>query len=234
VGAQSGGAAAAPSKSKSENSLINYEVSKTVTHTVRPVGEIKKISAAVVVDDAVTVQEVAGELRKESQKRTPQELADFTRIVQAAIGYDVTRGDVVEVVNLSFDTSAATESDFLEEQQKSKEFISNLIRYGVYVVGILLLFFLIVKPIISKTIEIFRNIGKPKHEEIEIPRIDSEKMAALQDARDDVEIERELMETYKVPKASKKMGIIRQKVVEFAEENLEETASLVKSFLMED
>jgi flagellar M-ring protein FliF len=234
VGAQTGGAAASPSKSKSESSLINYEVSKTVTHTVRPVGEIKKISAAVVVDDAVIVQEVGGELRKETQKRTPQELADFTRIVQAAVGYDVTRGDIVEVVNLSFDTSAATESDFLEEQQKSKEFISNLIRYGVYVVGILLLFFLIVKPIISKTIEIFRNIGKPKHEEIEIPRIDSEKMAALQDARDDAEIEKELMETYKVPKASKKMGIIRQKVLEFAEENLEETASLVKSFLMEE
>ena len=107
-------------------------------------------------------------------------------------------------------------------------------RFSITSKDFLLLFFLIVKPIISKTIEIFRNIGKPKHEEIEIPRIDSEKMAALQDARDDAEIEKELMETYKVPKASKKMGIIRQKVLEFAEENLEETASLVKSFLMEE
>jgi hypothetical protein len=92
----------------------------------------------------------------------------------------------------------------------------------------------VVLPVVKKLKEIFKTIGKPKVEEIEIPRIDSEKMAALQDARDDIEIERELVEQYKIPKASKKSSIIRQKVVEFAEENVDETASLVKSFLMED
>lgn len=234
VGGGQGGAAGTPSKSKTENSLVNYEVSKRVTHTVRPVGEIRNISAAVVVDDGVQVSVVNGELQKVPQKRTPEELAALTRIVQAAVGYNATRGDTVEVVNLAFDTSAITESDFLQGRRESEKLINDLIRYGVYVIGAILLFLLIVRPIIKKTSEIFKNIGKPKVEEIEIPRIDGEKMAALQDARDDVEIEKELMEQYKIPKASKKMGIIRQKVVEFAEENVDETASLIKSFLMEE
>jgi flagellar M-ring protein FliF len=233
-GGQAGTTTATPSKSKSESSLVNYEVSKKVTHLVRPVGEIKKVSAAVVVDDGVRVELVNGELQKEPIKRTAQELAALTRIVQAAVGYNSDRGDIIEVVNLAFDTSAVTESDFLQEKQRSQQFISDMIKYGIYILGILLLFFLVVRPIVKKTIEIFKNIGKPKAAEIEIPRIDSEKMAALQDARDDVEIETELMEQYKIPKASKKMSIIRQKVVEFAEENIDETASLVRSFLVEE
>lgn len=234
AGTRQGGAASSPAKSKTENSLVNYEVSKRVTHTVRPVGEIRKLSAAVVVDDGVQVSVVGGELQKVPQKRTPEELAALTRIVQAAVGFNATRGDTVEVVNLAFDNSAVTESDFLQGRRESEKLINDLIRYGVYVIGAILLFFLIIRPIIKKTSEIFKNIGKPKVEEIEIPRIDGEKMAALQDARDDVEIEKELMEQYKIPKASKKMGIIRQKVVEFAEENVDETASLIKSFIMED
>lgn len=234
AGTRQGGAASSPAKSKTENSLVNYEVSKRVTHTVRPVGEIRKLSAAVVVDDGVQVSVVGGELQKVPQKRTPEELAALTRIVQAAVGFNATRGDTVEVINLAFDNSAVTESDFLQGRRESEKLINDLIRYGVYVIGAILLFFLIIRPIIKKTSEIFKNIGKPKVEEIEIPRIDGEKMAALQDARDDVEIEKELMEQYKIPKASKKMGIIRQKVVEFAEENVDETASLIKSFIMED
>lgn len=234
AGARQGAAASSPSKTKTENSLVNYEVSKRVTHTVRPVGEIQKISAAVVVDDGVQVSVVNGELQKVPQKRTPEELSALTRIVQAAVGFNVTRGDTVEVVNLAFDTSAVTESDFLQGRRESEKLINDLIRYGVYVIGAILLFLMIIRPIIKKTSEIFKNIGKPKVEEIEIPRIDGEKMAALQDARDDVEIEKELMEQYKIPKSSKKMGIIRQKVVEFAEENVDETASLIKSFLMEE
>ncbi|MCP5106253.1 MAG: flagellar M-ring protein FliF [bacterium] len=233
-GGQPGGAASSPAKSKAENSLVNYEVSKRVTHTIRPVGGIQKVSAAVVIDDGVRVQLVNGELQRESQKRTAEELAALTRIVRAAVGYSADRGDIVEVVNLAFDTSAAAESDYLEGQQKSEQFKDDLIRYGLYILGILVLFFFIVRPVMKKISQIFKNIGKPKVEEIEIPRIDGDKMAALQGARDDAEIERELLEQYKIPKASKKSSIIRQKVSEFAEENLEETASLIKSFLMED
>jgi hypothetical protein len=59
-------------------------------------------------------------------------------------------------------------------------------------------------------------------------------LAALQEAKDEAEIEQELMEKYKIPKSTKKMGIIRTKVKKFAMENVDEAATLVKSFLIED
>jgi alcohol dehydrogenase class IV len=64
--------------------------------------------------------------------------------------------------------------------------------------------------------------------------VDSEKLSALQEAKDEIEIERELMEKYKIPKSTRKMGIIREKVKRFASENTDDAASLVKSFLIGD
>jgi len=178
---------------------------------------------------------VDGQLQRDTQKRTADELQTLTRIVQAAIGYNAERGDIVEVANLSFDTSALTESDFLQEQQQNKELIDDLIKYGIYALLILLLFFLILRPVFRKVVEIFTHTGREGYNGIDARgRIGRERMTALQQARDDAEIERELMEQYRIPKSSKKMGIIREKVVEFAGGNIDETASLVRSFLVED
>lgn len=66
-------------------------------------------------------------------------------------------------------------------------------------------------------------------------RVDSEKLTALQEAKDEAKIERELLEKFnKIPWSFKKMSIIRDKVKRFASENKDETARLVKSFLIED
>lgn len=237
--AQAGAGAAAnaqatPSKSKSEKTLVNYEVSNRVTRTTRPVGEIRHLSAAVIVDDQVSFQVQDGELVRQAQKRSQQELDTLKRIVQAAIGFDNQRGDVIEVANLSFDTSTETLSDYYQDKQQTRDLINSAIRYGGYAVAFLLLFFVVLRPISRKISQIIKDARMPKAQEIEIPRVDSEKMAALQDAKDEAEIEQELMEKYKVPKSTKKMGYIRQKVKEFAEENIDGTATLVKSFLMEE
>ncbi len=223
-----------PAKSKSEKSLVNYEVSKKVTHTTHPVGELKQISVAVMVDDKVAVQVKDGELVKVPEKRTQTELDTIKRVVQAAVGFDAQRGDVIEVANLSFDTSSETVSDFLEKKQHTRDLIDAVAKYGGYVIGLFLLIFLIIRPVASKIQMIIKESKLPKAEEIEIPRVDGEKLSALYEAREEAEIEQELLEKYKVPKSTKKMGYIRQKVKQFAEENIDGAASLVKSFLIED
>jgi flagellar M-ring protein FliF len=228
------GTAAAPSKAKSEKTLVNYEVSKKITRLTKPVGEIQRLSAAVLVDDAVNVQVRDGELIREPRKRTPEELEAIKKIVQAAVGFNSQRGDIIEVVNLPFDTSSETLSEYYQQKQRSEDMINTIIKYGIYAVGFLLLLFLVIRPLMRKFTDIVKQARLPKAQEIEIPRVDSEKMAALQEAKDEAEIERELMEKYKVPKATKKMSFIRQKVKQFAEENVDEAASLVKSFLIEE
>ncbi|UCH95544.1 MAG: flagellar M-ring protein FliF [Candidatus Aminicenantes bacterium] len=229
-----GGTPAAPAKSKSEKSSTNYEISKKITRLTKPVGEIQRISAAVVVDDAVDVQLQDGKLIKRTRKRTPEELEAIKKIARAAVGFNSQRGDVIEVANLPFDTSAETVSQYYHKKQKSKDLIDSLIKYGAYALGFILLIFVILKPLVKKIKEIVKDALSPKPAEVEIPRLESEKLLALQEAKDEAEIEQELLEKYKIPKTAKKMGIIRDRVKKFAAENVDEAAALVKSFLIED
>jgi flagellar M-ring protein FliF len=235
------GAAAAPSKSKAEKSLINYEVSKKITHLTKPMGEIERISAAVVIDDAlVDVREQEGELVKQFRKRTAEELEAIKKIARAAVGFDSQRGDVIEVANLPFDTSAEKMSKIYQEIYKPttadrvEKFFSTPLGITIIIFLIILIIFLFRKRLFRGVIEILREARLPRPGEVEIPRVDSEKLSALREAKDEAEIERELMEKYKVPRSTKKMSIIRDKVKRFASENKDETASLVKSFLIED
>jgi flagellar M-ring protein FliF len=228
-----GGATTTPSKQKTESSLINYEVSKKITHLTKPVGEIQQLSVAVVIDDAVEAQIQDDKLITQTRKRTAEELDAIKKIAQAAVGFSTQRGDIIEVANLAFDTSAETISQhYFDEQKREKSSKFWLMTLPTVVIGSVLLLILIVT--ISKRFgTILKQARLPKAEEVEITGVDSQKLAALQEAKDEADIERELMEKYKIPKSTRKMGLIREKVKKFASENIEEAASLVKSFLIE-
>ncbi|MFQ5509025.1 MAG: flagellar basal-body MS-ring/collar protein FliF [Leptospirillia bacterium] len=88
-------------KSKSQNETINYELNKTVSHTVSPVGEIKRMTVAVVVDSA---RKVAEDGKVTYTPRTDEEMAKYIALVKKAVGFDSERGDSVEVVNIPFAT----------------------------------------------------------------------------------------------------------------------------------
>lgn len=226
--------AAAPAKSKSEKTSVNYEVSKKVTRLTKPVGDIRRLSVAVLVDDAENVRVRDGQLIREPRSRTPEELEAIKKIVQAAVGFNSQRGDIIEVANLPFDTSSETISEYYLEKQESRDRTNEIIIYAAVGAGLLLLYLFIIRPVYRRFKEVVKQARVPKAAEIEIPRLDSEKMAALEEARDKEEIERELLEKYKVPRSTRKMSVIREKVRRFAEENVDETAALVKSFLIED
>lgn len=78
----------------------NYELDKTITHTSKAVGGIKKISAAIIIDDKLTVD------KKGETVRTPleaEEIEQLTELARVAIGFNEQRGDSVVVINRSFE-----------------------------------------------------------------------------------------------------------------------------------
>ncbi len=230
--------AASGAKSKSEKSVVNYEVSKRVTHTVRPVGEVRSLSAAVVVDNASDVRLSGGTLQRTPRPRSAAELEKLRKLVQAAVGFSAARGDTVEVANLSFDTAGEAESDYFARQARSSELVNTLIRAGAWLVGLLLLFLLVLRPLARRVGNVFRHAlasgPRGSSEMIEIPSFDGGRMAQIQEARDNIEIEKELLEKYKQPKEVKKMAILKDRVKEFATKEPDSAASLIRSFLMED
>lgn len=217
---------------KRESARANYEISKTTTHVFEPVGKIRNLSVAVVVDNALVTSTQGGNLQKRSVPRNDGELQRLKKLVQAAVGFNAQRGDIVEVENLGFDTSGETETEYLVNRYERHELRRTLIQYGIYLLIGLLVFFLILRPLIRKITEMMRGPA-PIQAPIEIPRIDTEKLAELQRAKDEAELEKELQERYRVPMEVKKMNILRERVQEFAKENPDNVASLIRSFLME-
>ena len=96
-----------PTDQKKE-STINYEVDKTVQHTQQSTGNIKRLSAAVVVNYRKKVDE-NGEVTYEPL--TADEIKEINSLVREAMGYSEKRGDSLTVTNGLFTADTATVLD---------------------------------------------------------------------------------------------------------------------------
>jgi len=101
-GASTGGGA----ESRRE-SVINYEVDKTVKVTRNATGSVRKLSAAVVLNNRM-VKDKKGDMV--STPIPPEQMAQIKALVQEAIGYNGDRGDSVNVMNAAF-TKVTEESN---------------------------------------------------------------------------------------------------------------------------
>lgn len=98
-------AAAAGEQSAQTNvqrrTVRNYELDKTISHTRMPVGSLRSLSVAVVID----YKKVVDENGKVSYvEHSPEELERITSLVREAIGFNPARGDKVHVMNTRFMT----------------------------------------------------------------------------------------------------------------------------------
>ncbi|MGF6752703.1 flagellar basal-body MS-ring/collar protein FliF [Paraburkholderia sp. GAS42] len=84
-----------------KDSTTNYELDKTVRHYEQPMGGVKRLSVAVVVNYLRTV-DAKGHVTM--QPLTADKLDQVNQLVKDAMGYDAKRGDSVNVVNSAFST----------------------------------------------------------------------------------------------------------------------------------
>jgi flagellar M-ring protein FliF len=83
------------------SAVRNYQIDRTLTHTRQAPGRIRRVTAAVLVDNLLQGAPAADGKGK-SRALTPAELKRIETLVQQAIGFDAQRGDVVSVVNQPF------------------------------------------------------------------------------------------------------------------------------------
>lgn len=134
----------------SKTESATYGVNKTTRHEVDPAGSIRRVTAAIVLDDAVVRKQEKGQWVTTHTKRTPEEIATITALAQAAIGFNSTRGDVVTVQNLSFDRESDMDNapaSLLERARNEMGEFSPVIRYAVLFGLFLLVYLLMFRPI---------------------------------------------------------------------------------------
>lgn len=146
---QQGNGAAREVVNKNEE-ITNYEISRTTRTEVVEGGRLKRLSVAVLVD-GVYARTANGETQY--QPRPQEELDRINALVRTAVGFDRTRGDQIEVVNLRF-ADAPTEVDLKEPSWIASlfAFTKEDMLYGVELAVLALLtlivVFTVVKPMV--------------------------------------------------------------------------------------
>lgn len=138
-----GGASGSESNQTSANEVINYEVSKTIRHYVREGGQIEKLSVAVLVEGHRVFE-------NGFERYVPYSEADiekFKTLVETAIGFNTGRGDTVEIIDMAF--AQIEEEDVPVPPMFTKADYFRMGEYGMTFIAILLIFFMVVKPIMK-------------------------------------------------------------------------------------
>jgi flagellar M-ring protein FliF len=142
----------ADAKPTAENNRVeettNYEISKTVRTMNREIGEVKKLSVAVLVDGTYTVDDKGN---KTYTPRSEDEVNRIKELVKSAIGYDESRGDKIDVANLQF---ATVDAGTVEDASLLFGFErSDLLRAAeilTVAVMIILVVLLVLQPMVSR------------------------------------------------------------------------------------
>jgi flagellar M-ring protein FliF len=98
AGGAADGEAGTPVNS-SKRATRNFELDKTISHTRLPSSRLRRLSVAVVVNDRYQAGEDGKAIPVE---RTAEEITRLSNLVKEAVGFDIQRGDRVQVVNEAF------------------------------------------------------------------------------------------------------------------------------------
>jgi flagellar M-ring protein FliF len=131
-----GNGATAGTSSRRE-SVINYEVDKTVKVVREASGNVRRLSAAVVINHRSSTDRAG----KETSLPIPQEQLDqMTALVRETIGFSQERGDSVNLMNAPFNVTKLTESEALPWwQQADNQELARSLAWPVAMVGLGLL-----------------------------------------------------------------------------------------------
>jgi flagellar M-ring protein FliF len=147
--AQAAAQPAPPAPTSSSNQATrNFEVDRTVSHIRPPSGGIRRINAAVVIDNW---QRPGADGAVESVPLTEEELARFTTLAREAVGFDESRGDSVNVINAPFRSEAPME--VAEAPWYEAPLVRELLKQGLGALLVLGVLLVLVRPLVRSLLQ---------------------------------------------------------------------------------
>jgi flagellar M-ring protein FliF len=219
---------------------VNYEISKTVKSQVREIGQVRKLSVAVLVDGLYTPDPKGGPAVY--SPRSKEELDQITALVRSAVGYDAVRGDTLEVVNMRF---AIPEGEFTGGEDMvlgmRKEDVFRIAEMLILAIVAILVILLVVRPLITRAFE------RPAESEEDMEKLLAEQAQlpaqlaapagalaqdlALEAAQADEELE-QMIDINRVEGRVRASSL--RKVGEIVEKHPEEAVSILRNWLYQE
>ncbi len=127
--------------------VTNYEISKTISKIVNPVGTIQSLSVSILVADR-TISKDKGK-STQTLPLDDEELQSIERMISSALGIDKKRGDQINIVSMPFTVSP--EEELLSERIPAHflyEFLP-IIKICLIVLAALLCYALLIRPVMK-------------------------------------------------------------------------------------
>jgi len=153
LGRNTPGAAGNTASGGSRNDeTLNYEVSRSTSRTIEPVGTLSKVSVAILVDGKYEAPAAVKEGESAKPKyipRSPEELLQIEALVKGAIGFNAERGDQLSIQNIPFQDPE--DAAGLAEAPKwwSNPFFLALFKNLLIGLGFVALMLFVIKPLIN-------------------------------------------------------------------------------------
>ena len=216
--------------------LINYEISRRTTTEVKQGGSVKRLSVAVLVDGTYEQNENGELVYKE---RGAEELEQIATLVRSAVGYDSTRGDRVEVINMQFAEGPETIFDDTGDELLAftKDDYIRFAELGILLLMTLLVLLLVVRPLMKRMFEKPEDAAKAAGEIIMsaegLPMIRDEKgeLVPAGDKNDPSHPTMRAIENAQLQGALQADTLVR--VGEMVNENPEEAAKIIRLWLQD-
>ena len=223
-----GGANGAPVPgSNSKESTRNYELDTTISHTKKQSGVIRRLSVSVAVDyTSATAEDGTVSMTPKSQ----EELLNIRRLLQGGIGFDVTRGDSLEVVSIPFnriDLGAIEEKPLWEQER-----FMPILKLVLGALVIIVLIFFVVRPMLMKLIFPENTIADDEFDESDLD-LGDDPIAMLSDEFDETQVGFAADGSLMLPNLRKDEDVLKAVRALVANEP-ELSAQVVRGWLLQD
>ncbi|MEQ1916527.1 MAG: flagellar basal-body MS-ring/collar protein FliF, partial [Gallionella sp.] len=145
-----------------KESTVNYEVDRTIRHTTLPVGMIKRLSVAVVVNN----RKVTDPKGKVSFKPlTDAEKTQINDLVRDAMGFDANRGDTLNVQNAAFNLEKEVVDEIpLWKQPDIVDLAKDVAKYLLIAIIMMIVIFGVIKPALRPLITVPEKEDEEHHD----------------------------------------------------------------------
>jgi len=212
-----------PASSRSAETT-NYEISKVTRHTIRPRGEIARLSVAVIVDDEPVVKkDKKGTVTRSTKPREAVEIQKIQGLVATAVGLDPLRGDQLTVENVSFETTVVEEVPPGQWQQYGP-MVTDVGRVVAVILLGLMAFLFVIKPMIQRSLPQLPQVVVGQRLAQQLPKTVEELQG---------ELEAQLVASEASASEPRKMTVLTKRLTGIVQKEPEHAARLVRAWLAE-
>ncbi len=168
-----------------QNTISNYEISKTEEKTIQEVGNIKRLTVAALINGTNKILDKNGVKTIQYTPRSEEELQKLNDVVKNAVGFNPTRNDQISVLSVPFDNSYL-ENDIKEvkliEWYKSPENIKLFILIGVILIVMVMIYSILNSRAVKERFRIAYALPEKasvEDEDINIEQLETDRMNEL-------------------------------------------------------